>query len=42
LPEAHVRAEPDRLATLESLVDALRNEVADLRAEIGGFRRLLE
>ena len=42
LPEAHVRAEPDRLATLESVVDALRNEVADLRAEIGGFRRLLE
>lgn len=42
LPEVHVRAEPDRLATLEKLVEALRNEVADLRAEIGGFRRLLE
>lgn len=34
--------EPDRLAVLESMVEALRREVSDLRAEVGEFRRLLE
>jgi len=39
---ADVPAEPDRLGALERTVDELRSEVADLRAEVEGFRRLLE
>jgi uncharacterized protein YceH (UPF0502 family) len=35
-------AEPDRLGALENVVESLRKEVADLRAEVGEFRRLLE
>jgi cell division protein FtsB len=36
------RDAPDRLGELETTVDALRAEVADLRSEIAEFRRLLE
>jgi uncharacterized protein YceH (UPF0502 family) len=35
-------AGPDRLATLESMVEALRGEVAELRAQIGEIKHLLE
>jgi uncharacterized protein YceH (UPF0502 family) len=41
-PPVDAHAEPDRLALLESAVDALRREVTDLRAEVGEFRRLFE
>jgi uncharacterized protein YceH (UPF0502 family) len=34
--------EPDRVAALESAVEALRGEVADLRAEVGELKRLFE
>jgi len=39
---ADVPAELDRYAALESVVESLRREVADLRAEVGELRRLFE
>jgi uncharacterized protein YceH (UPF0502 family) len=39
---ADVSVEPDRYAALESVVESLRREVADLRAEVGELRRLFE
>lgn len=39
---ADASAEPDRYAALESVVESLRTEVADLRAEVGELRRLFE
>lgn len=37
-----VPAESDRFADLESIVESLRREVADLRSELGDLRRLFE
>jgi len=39
---ADVPAELDRYAALEGVVESLRREVADLRAEVGELRRLFE
>lgn len=41
-PSAAVPAVPDRVAVLEQAVQDLRNEVADLRAELSAFRRQFE
>jgi len=40
--DADAPAESDRLGALERIVEELRSEVADLRAEVGEFRRLIE
>jgi Uncharacterized protein conserved in bacteria len=39
---ADVSADLDRYAALESVVESLRREVADLRGEVGELRRLFE
>lgn len=40
--QVDVPAESDRFADLESIVESLRREVADLRSELGDLRRLFE
>ncbi len=41
-PALEDHPEPDRLAALENTVEGLRREMADLRAQLGELRRLLE
>jgi len=42
-PSGHVEAvEPDRLEALERAVESLRTEMAELRAELGEFKRAFE
>jgi hypothetical protein len=42
-PESQVACDdPDRLDALENTIELLRGEVADLRAEVGELKRLLE